>query len=126
MTSAYDQGTIPPITLRHRLRIAREAAGLEQSELADAIGISRNTVGNIEKGKLKTPPRKIIVNAWALACGVPVSWLIDGIHPSGGPTGGGAPTAPIPSDGGSLLSGLNRRPHAYLVPDPPAPMRQAA
>jgi transcriptional regulator with XRE-family HTH domain len=124
MTSAYDQGTIPPIELRHRLRIAREAAGLEQSELADAIGVSRNTIGNIEKGKLKTPPRKIIINAWALACGVPVSWLINGAEPPAGPSGG-APTAPIPADE-SPLSGSNRRALAYLVPTPPARSHRAA
>ena len=87
MTSAYDQGTVPVIEVRHRLRIAREAAGLDQDQLADAIGISRNTVSNIEKGKLKTPPRKIVINAWALACGVPVSWLISGDEPPPGPDG---------------------------------------
>jgi transcriptional regulator with XRE-family HTH domain len=91
MTSAYDQGSIPVISVRHRLRIAREHAGLEQDELADRVGISRNTVGNIEKGRLKTPPRKIVVNAWALACGVPVQWILDGTLPDG-PDGGGQPS----------------------------------
>lgn len=85
MTTAYDQGTVPVIEVRHRLRIAREAAGLDQEQLADLIGISRNSIGNIEKGKLKTAPRKIVINAWALACGVPVGWLTTGHEPPPGP-----------------------------------------
>ncbi|MGB3370022.1 MAG: helix-turn-helix transcriptional regulator [Rhodococcus sp. (in: high G+C Gram-positive bacteria)] len=71
------------------MRIAREAIELEQSELADRMGVSRNTIGNAEKGRTK--PRKIVLNAWALACGVPVSWLETGNaenpHPDG-PDGG--------------------------------------
>lgn len=43
MTTAYDLGEVPEILVRHRLRIARESAGLEQSELAEMIGISRGT-----------------------------------------------------------------------------------
>lgn len=88
MTSAYEQGEIPAIELRHRLRIAREYAGYERDELADAIEVSRNTIGNAESGR--TRPRKIMLNAWALACGVPVTWLITGEAPSGrrGPTPG--------------------------------------
>lgn len=70
----YESGKIPPITLRHRLRIAREDAGLEQEELAAMIGVSRNTVGNAERGSVR--PRRIVVNAWGLACGVKVSWLL--------------------------------------------------
>src|SRR5512139_3346054 len=35
MTTAYESGTPPEILLRHRLRIAREHAGLEQDELAE-------------------------------------------------------------------------------------------
>ncbi|VBA33135.1 hypothetical protein LAUMK4_05891 [Mycobacterium persicum] len=84
MTTAYESGTEPPILVQHRLRIAREFAGLEQEELADLIGVSRNTVGNAEKGRVK--PRKITLNAWALVCGVPVSWLECGRVKAGGPT----------------------------------------
>lgn len=73
MTSIYESGTAPPILTRHRLRIAREHAGLEQGELANAIGVSRNTISNAENGKVS--PRRIVLNAWALACDVPVSWL---------------------------------------------------
>ena len=83
MTSAYESGQVPPILVRHRLRIAREYAGLEQDELANQIGVSRNTVGNAERGHVT--PRRIVLNAWALVCGVPVSWIITGEGLPGGP-----------------------------------------
>lgn len=95
MTSAYEQGEVPTIEIRHRLRIAREFAGYERDELADKIGVSRNTIGNAESGRSK--PRKIMMNAWALACGVPASWIITG-EPHGdgpGPTSGLGIICPI-------------------------------
>lgn len=86
MTTAYDSGNVPEILTQHRLRIAREYASLEQSELADLIGVSRNTIGNAEKGKVR--PRKIVLNAWALATGVPVTWIETGDMPGPSPDGG--------------------------------------
>lgn len=91
MTSAYDHGAIPEIQVRHRLRIAREHAGLEQDQLADFIGVSRNTVYNYEHGR--TNPRRIVLNAWALATGVPVGWLMTGEQPVHG--GDGARNPPF-------------------------------
>jgi transcriptional regulator with XRE-family HTH domain len=67
---------IPAWTRADRLRKAREHAGMQQQELADRIGISRNSVGNYEAGR--TAPRRIVLNAWALATGVPMSWLETG------------------------------------------------
>lgn len=83
MTSAYDQGHIPNFELRHRLQLAREYAGYDRQQLADKMEISRNSVLNAETGR--TTPRKIVLNTWALACGVPVSWIITGQPPAGGP-----------------------------------------
>jgi DNA-binding XRE family transcriptional regulator len=85
MTSAYEAGHIPPVLLRHRLRIAREYAGYEQDELAELIGVSRNTIGNAEVGRVK--PRRITLRAWAFHCEVPLSWIEGGeqvTHPPGG------------------------------------------
>ena len=86
MTSAYDQGSRPRIELRHRLRIAREYAGLEQEQLAERMEVGRSTISNAELGK--GTPRPTTVNAWALACGVQASW-IKGDTPDGDPDGGG-------------------------------------
>lgn len=87
MTTALTQGgRIPEWTLGDRLRKAREAAGLEMQELAQLIGVARNTVSNAERGKVT--PRQIVLNQWSLATGVPVQWLQHGETPSGGPGGG--------------------------------------
>ncbi|BAD56317.1 helix-turn-helix transcriptional regulator [Nocardia farcinica] len=87
MTTAHEVGRVPEIKIHHRFRIAREAAGMEQGELAKAIGVSRTSISNAELGK--HTPRKIMVNAWAMATGVPVEWLETGRDPhSGGPNGG--------------------------------------
>lgn len=88
MTSAYDQGRIPDFEMRHRLQLAREFAGYSREQLADAMEVSRNTVYNAEAGR--THPRKLVLNAWALATGVPVSWLLTGEPPADhpGPTSG--------------------------------------
>jgi transcriptional regulator with XRE-family HTH domain len=88
MTSAYETGNVPEIQVKHRLRIAREFAELEQDQLAERIGVSRSTIGNAERGIVK--PRKITINAWALACGVPASWIESGTPPEDrpGPTPG--------------------------------------
>jgi DNA-binding XRE family transcriptional regulator len=91
MTSVYESGNAPPILVRHRLRIAREYAQLEQDELAALIGVSRNTVGNAEKGRVR--PRRITINAWALACGVPATWLTDGVSQTRPPDDGGPGTS---------------------------------
>lgn len=82
MTSAYDQGAIPPIEVRHRLRIAREYAGLEQAELALTMGVTRSTVSNAENGRGR--PLRSTINLWAMACGVPREWIMTGRPPAGG------------------------------------------
>ena len=89
MTSAYDQGNVPDFEMRHRLQLAREFAGLDRGQLADRMEISRNSVINAETGR--TRPRKLVLNAWAMATGVPVSWIITGEAPKGppGPPGTG-------------------------------------
>ncbi len=79
MTAAFNRGQCPPIEARHRLRIAREYASYDQSALAETIGVSRNTITNVEKGNVGI--RKIVLNAWAMACGVPVDWITTGEPP---------------------------------------------
>lgn len=87
MTTANAHGNIPQIVLRHRLRIAREEAGLSVQGLAERMGVARNTVGNAEAGK--GTPRKVVLNAWALATGVDIDWLQTGETPAGNDPDGG-------------------------------------
>ena len=113
MTTANAHGNIPEIVLRHRLRIAREEAGLSVQGLAERMGVARNTVGNAEAGK--GTPRKVVLNAWALATGVDIHWLETGKAPDqGGPDGGDECPQP----------GSNRRPADYKSVVLTMPVRQ--
>ena len=88
MTEMPVYGEVPAWTVADRLRKAREHAGLEQAQLAADLGVSRNTVGNYEGGKV-TPRRPVLVS-WALRTGVPLSWLETGAESPrpAGPDGG--------------------------------------
>jgi transcriptional regulator with XRE-family HTH domain len=77
-------GTIPTWTVGDRLRKARETAGLDQTELADAMGVSRRTVSTYEVGGEEITRKRIVLNAWALATGVSVEWLVGSDGPFDG------------------------------------------
>lgn len=75
MTTAYDDNLSEPrILIRHRLRIAREHAGMDQTDLAIAMGVARSTVSNAEAGNVH--PQRSTMRLWAWACGVPLEWII--------------------------------------------------
>lgn len=65
--------TIPVWSQGDRLRKAREVTGLSVQDFADRIGVSDQTVRNAERGSHAV--RKITINAWSLATGVPIAWL---------------------------------------------------
>lgn len=67
---------IPKFDLNDRLRKARETADLDQTQLAELIGVSRNSVSAAERGASK--PRKPVLIAWAFATRVPFEWLMTG------------------------------------------------
>lgn len=89
--STQTVGMIPEWTVGDRLRKAREWRGLTQYELASAVGVSRNSVSNYEVGA--TEPRRIVLNAWAMATGVSLNWLLSeggtppGLHSDQKPPG---------------------------------------
>lgn len=56
------------------------AIGLDQQELAEAMGVSRSTVTNAERGNHGV--RKIVLNAWSMATGVSAHWLQTGEAPA--------------------------------------------
>ena len=67
---------IPKFDLNDRLRKARETADLDQTQLAELIGVSRNSVSAAERGASK--PRKPVLIAWAFATRVPFEGLMTG------------------------------------------------
>lgn len=82
---------VPEWTVGDRLRKAREIARLDQQPFADAIGVSRGTVSNYERGSVDHY-KPIVLRAWAMATGVPLEWLETGVTtstppPRGGPSG---------------------------------------
>lgn len=72
--------TFPTWTLQDRITKARTHAGLNQSELAQKMGLSRNTLGRWESGA-NTPTEKNL-QALAEATGVPVEWFYQDIPAS--------------------------------------------
>lgn len=99
------QERIPRWTLGDRLRKARSLTGLTTRDFAAKIGVSQATITNAENDNNKV--RRITLNAWSLATGVPVEWLETGQEPGGAPDDGG--TAGIPSPGLDKLTESKRR-----------------
>ncbi|MDT0506714.1 helix-turn-helix transcriptional regulator [Novosphingobium sp. MMS21-SN21R] len=62
-----------PERLENSLRVAREARGWTQAQLADAIGVSRKTVNTVENGVFV--PSTVIAIKLAQALGQPVEAL---------------------------------------------------
>ncbi|MBO5041821.1 MAG: helix-turn-helix transcriptional regulator [Clostridia bacterium] len=54
------------LILRNRLKEARVAARLSQSELADMVGVSRNTISSIETGQFNPTAKLALVLCIAL------------------------------------------------------------
>lgn len=58
-----------------KLKLIRTTKGLTQSEFAEAIGISRANLANIELGNVK--PTKIFINCVCLTYNINKTWLMD-------------------------------------------------
>lgn len=67
------------ISIGARLRTAREARGLNQSELGARIGLNRSSVSNIEAGRQRPMLHTLIAAAQAL--GIEIGSLLDGPLP---------------------------------------------
>jgi transcriptional regulator with XRE-family HTH domain len=86
MYSAYGA---PKWDLSDRLNKALRHSGKSTQQMADELGVHRNTISNYTSGR-KQPDRRTIL-AWAVATGVPVVWLETGeAADDQGPSGGGA------------------------------------
>ena len=61
------------LRLRNRLRVARAERSMSQEALANAVGVSRNTIGSIETGRYE--PSALLAFRLAEALDVPVARL---------------------------------------------------
>ncbi len=76
----------PSFQLKHRLRLALEASGVEKIDMANELGVSRQTIDNYLKGR--TPCPRGYLRAWADKCSIPFDWLAFGDAVTGSDTHG--------------------------------------
>ncbi len=67
------QGTIPQWTLGDRMGKALDHAGIGMQEMADYLGVSRNSVSNWVHGRI-TPSRQTLL-LWSMRTGVDLDWI---------------------------------------------------
>ena len=72
-------GAIPQFGINHRVKLAREYAGMQQHDLADKTGLSMTSIAKMETGRTK--PRKKTITIIASATGVDREWLATGNAP---------------------------------------------
>jgi transcriptional regulator with XRE-family HTH domain len=63
-----------------RLNKALTVADVSSQEMADYLGVSRNTISNYINGR--TIAKKQTLRLWAMRTGVPLVWLEQGILPT--------------------------------------------
>jgi putative transcriptional regulator len=54
------------LVLKNRLKVARAERSLSQTELADMVGVSRNTISSIETGQFNPTARLALILCIAL------------------------------------------------------------
>ncbi|HEY5116221.1 MAG TPA: helix-turn-helix transcriptional regulator [Nakamurella sp.] len=67
---------IPEWDLADRLRKSLRAAGVPVAEMAEYLGVTRNTVGNWINGRVQ--PSVQTMRLWAMRTSVPYEWLRSG------------------------------------------------
>lgn len=56
----------PKLTFKNRIKEERQKAGLSQGELAEMVGVSRNTVSSIETGQFNPTAKLALILCIAL------------------------------------------------------------
>jgi transcriptional regulator with XRE-family HTH domain len=72
---------VPEWDLADRMRKALRHADIGVQEMADYLGVARNTVGTWINGRIR--PSRQTLRLWSLRCGVPLAWLMEGETGSG-------------------------------------------
>lgn len=85
-----DEDVVPEFKLQHRLQLAMEVRGIGVQEMADAYGLTRNTISYWLNGH--RVPDKSRLFFFATLTGVNLQWLETGQAPGDNPT----PAVPLP------------------------------
>jgi len=88
MTELQGAGLIPEFDLADRMRKALREAGVSAQEMADYLGVRRETVSTWINGRNRPDTRTL--RLWAMACNVDFGWLAGEQGPK---WRGGLPTA---------------------------------
>jgi transcriptional regulator with XRE-family HTH domain len=75
--STESVGVVPTFDQADRMRRALRTSGVGVQEIADYLGVRRNTVSNWINGRVN--PSTQTMRLWALRCGVPYEWLTTGM-----------------------------------------------
>jgi transcriptional regulator with XRE-family HTH domain len=73
---APDGDRVPEWDVADRMRKSLRNAGMGVQEMADYLGVARNTVSTWINGRIE--PSTQTLRLWALRTGVPFAWLRDG------------------------------------------------
>ena len=68
--------SIPPETIGDRMRRALRKENISVQEMAEYLGVSRNTVGTWINDHIR--PSEQTFKLWAMRTGVPLQWLKEG------------------------------------------------
>lgn len=78
LSGADEQFAVPLQTVGQNVRAVREAIGLTKSALAEAAGVDRATVGDLEAGRQN--PSVIVLLKISRALGVPIHHLLAAVE----------------------------------------------
>lgn len=85
-TQSPQPAGIPEWNLADRMVKAMKHADVSVETMAAHLGTTRQTVGNYRAGR--TTPSIAVLRVWAMRCGVPYRWLVDGAEDGPGDPGG--------------------------------------
>jgi transcriptional regulator with XRE-family HTH domain len=77
MNETTQAAVVPEWTLGWRMQRALAHAGITIEEMASELGVSRSTVSRWVNDH-GADPRIGYLKLWAMRCGVPLEWLLDG------------------------------------------------
>lgn len=76
MSEQTNSPLVPEWDVADRMKKALRVADIGVQEMADYLGVARNTVSTWINGRIT--PSKQTLRLWALRCGVPFEWLDSG------------------------------------------------